>query len=218
MEQEMNAQVTDNHNIDEDSDSNSGNTQQLIASNIHSIEEAQALSKPVTDKEILEDIINGWSLDEPLNSEGLEEASPEVQMDTYLWIVRKKEEELVKHQKLAAETIERTERWLANKEKNIVSTIEFLSNRFRYYLKSNNLKSLSLPNGTIGLRKRPKKVEVVDEELFFQNAEPGMLKHHPENYEPDLNAIKSHIKNTSELPKGVEIVSQQDKFYYKLSE
>ncbi len=190
----------------------------LTESNIHSINEVHTISKPLTDKEVLEDIINSWNLDEPLNSEGLEEASPEVQLDTYLWIVRKKEEELVKHQKLAVETIERTERWLANKEKNIVSTIEFLSNRFRYYLKSNNLKSLSLPNGTIGLRKRPKKVEVVDEELFFQNANPSTLKHHPENYEPDLNAIKSHIKDTSELPKGVEIISQEDKFYYKLSE
>jgi hypothetical protein len=187
-------------------------------SNIHLIDVAKALPKSLSDKEVLEDIINSWNLDEPLNSDGLEEASPEVQMDTYLWIVRKKEEELVKHQKLAAETIERTERWLANKEKNIVSTIEYLSNRFRYYLKSNNLKSLSLPNGIIGLRKRPKKVEVVDEELFFQNANPSMLTHHPENYEPDLNAIKSHIKDTSELPKGVEIISQENKFYYKLSE
>lgn len=214
----MNAQLAGSVIEKNNDDSSSGSTQSLIENNIHLINEVPALSKPLPDKEVLEDIINSWNLDEPINNEELEEASPEVQLDTFLWIVRKKEEELIKHQKIAAETIERTERWLANKEKNIVSTIEFLSNRFRYYLKSNNLKSLSLPNGTIGFRKRPKKVEIVDEELFFQNANPSMLKHHPENYEPDLNAIKSHIKDTSELPKGVEIISQEDKFYYKLSE
>ncbi|MBS1516106.1 MAG: host-nuclease inhibitor Gam family protein [Bacteroidetes bacterium] len=187
-------------------------------SNIHSIEEAKSLIKPLSDKEMLEEIINSMGLDEGFLTDNLKEASPEVQLDTYLYVIRKKEEELLKYQQIATETIARTEKWLEGREKNISSSISYLSNRLRYYLKSNNLKSLSLPNGVIGLRKLPKKLEISDEELFFRDANPDFLKHHPESYEPDLQAIKNFINKANEIPKGVIVKSQEPKFYYKLSE
>ncbi|MBN8570397.1 MAG: host-nuclease inhibitor Gam family protein [Ignavibacteria bacterium] len=167
--------------------------------------------------ETLEDIINSWNLDEPLNAEGLDEASPEIKFDTYLWIIRQKEKELAKYKSISEESINRTQLWLERKEKNFNSTISFLSNQIRYYLKSNGIKSLSLPNGTIGLRKKPDTLEIVDEELFYENAKVEFLRHTPESYEPDLKAIKDYIKQTSELPKGVILKSQEPKFYYKLT-
>jgi len=186
--------------------------------NIHSIEEAKSLAKPLSDKETLEEIINSMNLDEGILTENLKEASPEIQLDTYLYVIRKKEEELLKYQQIASEAIARTEKWLEGREKNISSSISYLSNRLRYYLKSNNLKSLSLPNGVIGLRKLPKKLEISDEELFFRDANPDFLKHYPESYEPDLQAIKNFINKSNEIPKGVIVKSQEPKFYYKLSE
>ncbi len=186
--------------------------------NIHSIEEAKSLAKPLSDKETLEEIINSMNLDEGILTENLKEASPEIQLDTYLYVIRKKEEELLKYQQIASEAIARTEKWLEGREKNISSSISYLSNRLRYYLKSNNLKSLSLPNGVIGLRKLPKKLEISDEELFFRDANPDFLKQYPESYEPDLQAIKNFINKSNEIPKGVIVKSQEPKFYYKLSE
>lgn len=169
-------------------------------------------------KETLEEIINSWNLDEPLIAEGLDEASPEIKFDTYLWIIRQKEKELNKFRNIAEESINRTQLWLDRKEKNFNSTISFLSNQIRYYLKSNGIKSLSLPNGTIGLRKKPDTLEIANEELFYENAKVEFLRHTPENYEPDIKAIKDYIKLTNELPKGVIFKSQEPKFYYKLTE
>ena len=168
--------------------------------------------------ETLEDIISSWNLDEPLNAEGLDEASPEVKFDTYLWIIRQKEKELNKYRSISEESIKRTQLWLERKEKNFSTTIIFLSNQIKYYLKSNGIKTLSLPNGTIGLRKRPDTLEIINEELFYENAKVEFLRHTPESYEPDLKAIKDYIKQTSELPKGVILKSQEPKFYYKLTE
>jgi hypothetical protein len=196
----------------------SASIEEVENSNIHSIEEAKSLTKPLSDKETLEEIINSMNLDEGFLTDNLKEASPEVQLDTYLYVIRKKEEELLKYQQIANETIARTEKWLEGREKNISSSISYLSNRLRYYLKSNNIKSLSLPNGVIGLRKLPKKLEIADEELFFRDANPDFLKHHPESYEPDLQAIKNFINTSNEIPKGVIVKSQEPKFYYKLSE
>ncbi len=187
-------------------------------SNIHLIDVAKALPKSLSDKEVLEDIINSWNLDEPLNSDGLDESSPEIKFDTYLWIIRQKEKELNKFKSIAEESINRTQLWLERKEKNFNNTINFLSNQIRYYLKSNGIKSLSLPNGTIGLRKKPDTLEIANEELFYENAKVEFLRHNPESYEPDLKAIKDYIKQTSELPKGVILKSQEPKFYYKLTE
>lgn len=188
------------------------------ASSIHLIDVTKALPKSLSDKEILEDIINSWNLDEPLNSDGLDESSPEIKYDTYLWIIRQKEKELNKFKSIAEESINRTQLWLERKEKNFNNTINFLSNQIRYYLKSNGIKSLSLPNGTIGLRKKPDTLEIANEELFYENAKVKFLRHNPESYEPDLKAIKDYIKQTSELPKGVILKSQEPKFYYKLTE
>lgn len=169
-------------------------------------------------KETLEDIISSWNLDEPLNAEGLDEASPEIKFDTYLWIIRQKEKELEKYRSISEESINRTQLWLERKEKNFTSTISFLCNQIKYYLKSNGIKSLSLPNGTIGLRKKPDTLEIANEELFYENAKVEFLRHTPESYEPDIKAIKGYIKQTSELPKGVILKSQEPKFYYKLTE
>ncbi len=172
-------------------------------------------SKLPTDKEILEDIINSWNLDESLN---LEEPSPEVRYDTYLWVIREKEKELNRYKAFAEESINRTTRWLESKDKSITSAIDFLSNQIKFYLKSSNLKSLSLPNGKIGFRKNPSTLEIIDEDIFFANALPEFIRHTPENFEPNIKAIKEHIKKTSELPQGVELKGSEPKFYYKLSQ
>jgi len=169
-------------------------------------------------KETLEDIINSWNLDEPLNAECLDESSPEIKFDTYLWIIRQKEKELNKYKSIAEGSINRTQLWLERKEKNFNSTISFLSNQIKYYLKSNGIKSLSLPNGTIGLRKRPDTLEIANEKLFYENAKVEFLRHTPESYEPDLKAIKNFINKSNEIPKGVILKSQEPKFFYKLTE
>jgi len=170
-----------------------------------------------SDKELLEDFLNG------LESEGsdlkeIQDLEPEMRLDKYLWVIRQKEKELQRCKALAEESINRTQSWFDKKANTISSAIEFLSGQMRNYLKQNQLKTLSLPNGKIGIRKQPDTIEITDETLFLTTAGSELLKYVPEKFEADLKSIKDHIKKTSEIPAGVELKAKEDKFYYKLSE
>jgi hypothetical protein len=76
---------------------------------------------------------------------------------------------------------------------------------------------MSLPAGIVGLRRQPDKVEVTNAELFYEKADAGLIRKIPETQEPDLKKIKEQIKLTGEVPDGVDVVSQESKFYYKLN-
>ena len=168
-----------------------------------------------TDKELLEDFLN--SLDQSDDKvTDIESITPEIRLDKFLWVIKLKEAELEKCKDLANESITKTQNWLNSKEQKICSTIEYLSGQMRNYLKSQKLKTLSLPMGTIGFRKQPDTLEIIDESAFFENALPELIRHIPESFTPDLKAIKEHIKLTGDLPDGIEIKTKDEKFYYKL--
>lgn len=171
-----------------------------------------------SDKELLEEFLNGLDLNEG-NIVSIEEIEPEIKLDKYLWVIRQKESELNKCAAIAEESIRRTQAWFDKKENTINSAIEFLSSQMKNYLKQNKLKSLSLPNGNIGFRKQSDVLIIQNEEIFLANAKPELLRHTEESYEPDIKAIKDFIKQSGgELPKGVDLKPQEAKFYYKLSE
>ncbi|MBS1550492.1 MAG: host-nuclease inhibitor Gam family protein [Bacteroidetes bacterium] len=172
----------------------------------------------VSDKELLEDFLNGLELNDD-TVVSINEIEPEIKLDKYLWVIRQKENELQRSKALAEESIRRTQAWLDKKENTINSAIEFLSGQMKNYLKQNKLKSLSLPNGNIGFRKQSDIVIIQNEEIFLENAKPELLRHIQESYEPDLKAIKDYIKKSGgDLPKGIDLKPQESKFYYKLSD
>jgi len=180
--------------------------------------ETPEVMKLASDKELLEDFLNGLDLNDD-KSVSIDEIEPEIKLDKYLWVIRQKETELNKCSALAEESMRRTQAWLDKKENTINSAIEFLSGQMRNYLKQNKLKSLSLPNGNIGFRKQSDVVIIQNEEIFLANAKPELLRHIQESYEPDLKAIKDYIKKSGgDMPKGVDLKPQESKFYYKLSD
>ena len=146
-----------------------------------------------SDKELLEDFLNGLDLIDD-KAVCIDEIEPEIKLDKYLWVIRQKEIELNKCKVLADESISRTQNWFDKKANTISSAIEYLSGQMRNYLKQKQLKSLSLPNGSIGFRKQPDAIVVQDEEVFLENAKPELLRHLEESYTPDLKAIKDYIK------------------------
>jgi len=176
--------------------------------------------KPVvqikSDKELLEDFLNELDTGDGLVS--IESIEPEIRIDKFLWIIKQKEKELNKVKLIAEESITRAQSWLDKKENIITAGIEYLTGQMRNYLRLNNLKSLSLPNGNIGFRKQPDTIEIIDDTLFLEKARHEFLRHVPEKYEPNLKSIKDFIKETSEIPDGVDVKTKEDKFYYKLSE
>lgn len=169
-----------------------------------------------SEKELLEDFLNELDTGDGLVS--IEEIEPEIRIDKFLWVIRQKEIELNKCRAIAEESITRTQSWIDKKEISSNSAIEFLTGQMKNYLRQRELKSLSLPNGNIGFRKQPDTIEIIDETLFLEKAKPEFLRHIPEKFEADLKSIKDFIKETSEIPEGLDLKSKGDKFYYKLSE
>ncbi len=169
-----------------------------------------------SDAELFDDFLASLDLDTS-NLTDTESIDGEIKLNKYLWVVKQKESELSRCRTIATDSIRGTTQWLNEKETQIQNAIDWLTSQMRNYLVTKDLKSLSLPNGTIGMRKQPDAVEVADESVFIANAAPDLLRHVPELYEPDLKAIKALIKDTGEIPKGIELKSQDPKFYYKLN-
>lgn len=111
------------------------------------------------------------------------------------------------------------QQWALNRSTKLQERIDLLAKRLETFLRERELKTLDLPNGTIRLRKRQKRVEVNDLDLFLQNATKDMLNTVPEQVKPDLNGIKAHLRMTGGKPiPGVRIIEQDESFSYKLKE
>lgn len=149
--------------------------------------------------------------------ETLTEESPEIIFTKYLWVIKLLEEKLEGFKTTAYGFINQTERWLERKESQITNQVNYLLNQMQNYLQINNQKSLSLPTGIVGFRKQPSKLEIKDLSLFLKNAKEELLRKIPECYEPDLMKIKSYIKETGDIPLGIELINQDPKFYYKIN-
>lgn len=80
-----------------------------------------------------------------------------------------------------------------------------------------NVKTISLPNGVLKLRKQPDKVEVSDLDLFLKSANSEMLTIVPESVKPNLTKIKSFIKMSGRTPAGVTKIEGSEEFKLTLN-
>jgi len=142
---------------------------------------------------------------------------PQVLFAKFLWRIKYLEDEISQYKSTAEKLMQEIETWLGHKASQKLSQIDFLSGRMEEYLRTREIKSMSLPGGLIGLRKQQDKIEITNEELFYEKADAGLIRKIPETQEPDLKKIKEQIKLTGEVPDGVDVVSQESKFYYKLN-
>ena len=146
-----------------------------------------------------------------------DDMNPEIQITKFLYAIRFREREMEKMKTNAENMISEINSWLEKKLESKQKQIEFMSNHMKNYLSQKNLKSLALPSGNIGFRKQPDKVEIVDPDTFFENATFDIIRVVPEKFEPDLAAIKAKIKENGEIPAGVDLITPDPKFYYKLN-
>ena len=180
--------------------------------------ELNTTSKDQDTKEVLENYLDELFSAEEQEDLRKEEVTPEIRFTRFLWKIKFLEQELDKHQRVAENTIKEVSDWFEKKKSQLDNQIRFLCDQMQNYLTIQDLKSLSLPSGKIGFRNQQDKIEIINYDLFYNKALPELLRHVPESYEPDLKKIKEHIKTTSEIPEGIDIVPQEPKFYYKLNQ
>jgi len=107
--------------------------------------------------------------------------------------------------------------WAITKNSKLTNRIEWLSKKLELFLKEEGVKTLELAFGSIKFRKLPDKVEIIDDELFLNNATSGMLTIVPETAKADLNKIKSFIKRSGRVPNGCELIPGEIKFSYSIN-
>ena len=178
----------------------------------------QLTSEDQDTKEFLEKYLDEMFTSDEEKEEIKEEQSPEVRFTRFLYKIKFIEQDIEKNKKIAEDTIKEITDWFDKRRNQLEKQIKFLSDQMQNYLIIQDLKSLSLPSGKIGFRNQVDKIEIINYDLFYNKALPELLRQVPESYEPDIPKIKMHIKNTGDIPEGLQLTPQDPKFYYKLNQ
>jgi len=107
--------------------------------------------------------------------------------------------------------------WAITKNSKLTNRIEWISKKLELFLKEEGVKTLDLAFGTIRFRKQPDRVEIVDDEMFLNNATSNILTIVPESAKADMNKIKSFIKRSGRVPNGCELIPGEVKFSYSIN-
>jgi hypothetical protein len=107
--------------------------------------------------------------------------------------------------------------WAITKNSKLTNRIDWISKKLELFLKEENVKTLELAFGSIRFRKLPDRVEILDNELFLNNATSNMLSIIPETAKADLNKIKAFIKRSGRTPEGCEVIPGEVKFSYSIN-
>ena len=107
--------------------------------------------------------------------------------------------------------------WAITKNSKLASRIEWISKKLELFLKEENIKTLELAFGSLRFRKQPDRVEILDNELFLNNANSSCLMIVPETAKADLNKIKAFIKRSGRTPDGCEVIPGEIKFSYSIN-
>ena len=107
--------------------------------------------------------------------------------------------------------------FVLHKNAQLQERIRWFELKLEAFIKERNEKTITLPNGTLKMHKKPDKVEIEDIDLFLKKARPEMLTIVPEQVKPDMNKIKAFIK-TKPVPPGIKITEGKEEFTYKLTE
>jgi hypothetical protein len=107
--------------------------------------------------------------------------------------------------------------FVLHKNAQLQEKIRWLEMKLEAFIREKKEKTISLPNGTLKMHKKPDKVEIENIDLFLKKAKPEMLTVVPESYKPDMNKIKNYIKSKP-VPPGVKVIEGKEEFTYKLRE
>jgi hypothetical protein len=156
-------------------------------------------------------------IDEMLQEiEASEEKQTEASYDLMLLAIKKFQSEIEQNFQEAEKECTMIRNFVLNKNTQIQERIKWLEMKLEAYIREREEKTISLPNGTLKMHKKPDRVEVELMELFLKNARPEWLTVIPEQVKPNLLAIKNHIK-TRPTPRGVIVTKGQEEFSYKLN-
>lgn len=117
----------------------------------------------------------------------------------------------------AEKEIEIIKEWSLNQNSKLQDKINFLSLKLEAFIKEEGKKTIELPHGELRYHKKSDRIEILDLDVFLKTATADMIRIVPEEVKPDLNKIKTYIKNKGKVPNGVIIIEGKEEFSYKLN-
>jgi hypothetical protein len=148
--------------------------------------------------------------------EAKEQEQTEAGYDLMLLAIKKYQNEIEHNFQEAEKECNLIRNFVLQKNSQVQERIKWLEMKLESYIREREEKTISLPNGTLKMHKKPDKIEIEDLELFLKKARAEMLTVIPEQVKPNLQAIKNHIK-TRPTPQGVKVIEGLIEFSYSLN-
>lgn len=156
-------------------------------------------------------------IDEMLREiEAAEEKQTEAGYDLMLLAIKKFQSEIEHNFQEGEKECTMIRNFVLTKNSQIQERINWIEKKLEAYIAERGDKTISLPNGTLKMHKKPDRVEIEDLELFLKNSRKEFLIVIPEQVKPNLLVIKNHIK-TRPTPQGVKVIEGQVEFSYLLN-
>ena len=156
-------------------------------------------------------------LDELLQEVELkEEEQTEAYFDLLLLQIKQLNSQIAYNFSQAEKECSMINNFVLHKNAQLQERIRWFELKLEAFIKERNEKTITLPNGTLKMYKKPDKVEIDNLELFLKKARPEMLTIIPEQVKPDMYKIKAYIK-TKPVPAGVKVTPGKEEFSYKLN-
>ena len=137
-------------------------------------------------------------------------------MDMVLIEIRKLDEQIARNFRTSDEECKLIQDWALRRSAKQQDRINWLAVKLEKFIRDRGVKTVSLANGTLKIRRSQDKIEFFDMEAFMETTNPALLTLVPAYYTPNLKGIKEQIKLYDVVPDGVEVIPGSDKFSYKL--
>ncbi|PKL23542.1 MAG: hypothetical protein CVU43_16420 [Chloroflexi bacterium HGW-Chloroflexi-5] len=143
-------------------------------------------------------------------------------IDVATWAARKvlsAQARILDRKVLATEYKKRIDAWLERASKEDEDSVGFLSGHLRVFTEQQvsvqrKSRSVALPGATLSLRKKPDRIEVLDEAELLAYCEASYPEAIVLTKSLSKTALKAMIK-TGELPSSIELVPGEDEFYIR---
>ena len=113
----------------------------------------------------------------------------------------------------AQKQLERIGLWQESRTASIKKQKDYYLPFLKAYMERLGKKTEKLVNGTLSLRKQQPLIEIIDEQLLLNSGEFVRIK---TTSSIDKAGIRTYIKETGDVPSGVDFKEQPDKFSYKI--
>ena len=141
--------------------------------------------------------------------------------DALLYVIDKERKKINDIHLQAGTQVEKILEWqdaqVAGHQKKIDDMQARLYGYFSYQVLSDpELKTKTLPNGVMKIRKQQPLLVVEDRDVFFRNlGDKPELTRVTTKHDPDKKAIMKYIKETGDVPDGIVVEERDDKFTIK---